>query len=380
MTPTRTIRISAPSTATTADGQRVTADIDGTPVWFESPDLPLAPSAESFASLFLMPGLAHGARITSEAPLDPVWLENSRELAGTFARWWRYPLLVPQAPAAPPRPAGEQPAAPTRALFFSGGVDSFHSLLCCGEQVQLLLLVQGFDIPLEDSVRADAALRTLRSVAAELGVRSGFVRTNLREHPLVRAVAWERAHGGALAAVGHLLADSGAEVLVSSSISTTSNEPWGSHAQTDKLHSSGRVQFRTVAQTHRRMQKIQEVAQQRLPRHHLRVCWQNRTASGNCSKCDKCVITRLVLAEAGVLEEFTTFEGPATLARDLDAIKSDKRMQTLDEMSQSQRLDPAIRHAARRLFERSAHAHSLPVRMRRAVVRWWLEWTRPGGR
>lgn len=373
----RVIRIEAPSLARTATGLRVTAEVDGTPVWFESPDLALESSPESFASLFLLPALAHGATLVSVTPLDGTWLANSRHLIDTFARWWRYPLLPPQSLPGSARSAIEAGAVRERGLFFSGGVDSFHSLLCCGESVQRLIFVQGFDIPLTDSPRAEVATTTCRAVAAELGIAAGFVSTNLREHPLVRAVPWERTNGGALASVGHLLAQTVEEVLVSSSISISSNEPWGSHPEVDRWFSSSRVRFRTVTETHRRMTKIQELAPQPLPRQHLRVCWQNRTATGNCSKCDKCVITRLVLAEAGVLEDFGTLEGVATLANDLDAIRSDKRFQTLDEMSQSPRLAPDIRRAARRLYERSVHTHSLPVRMRRALVRKWLEWTQP---
>ena len=246
---------------------------------------------------------------------------------------------------------------------------------CAGrESPRLLVMVQGFDFGLDDVVRAKAAHDSMREVAAALGIATGFIRTNVREHPLVRAVAWERTNGGALAAVGHLLAASHSEVLISSSISTRWNEPWGSHLEVDARFSSSRVRFRTVATAHRRMEKIQEVARQTLPRTHLRVCWQNRTATGNCSRCDKCVITRLVLAEAGVLEHFTTFEGPATLPAHLDAIRSDKRIQTLAEMSQSEHLEPAIRRSARGLYERSVRRYSLPVRLRRALVHLWHGW------
>lgn len=373
----RTIRIGTPARSTSDGGQRVTADVDGTAVWFESPGLSLSASPESWASLFLIPALAHGATLRSESALDSAWLANSRELVSIFHEWWRYPRLNPEAPTASTRIEASAPATRARALFFSGGIDSFHSLLCSGEQVELLVLVQGFDIPIHDRSRNDAALASLRSVASEVGIRSGFVRTNLRDHPLVRDLPWERTHGGALAAVGHTLAEEAHEVLISSSISTSSNEPWGSHSRTDPLFSSSHLRLRQVAEAARRMHKIQAVAHQHLLRHHLRVCWVNATAAANCSRCDKCVITRLVLAEAGVLDAFTVFDGTATLARDLDAIRSDKRMQTLDEMSQSARLDPGIRRAARALYERSVHVHSLPVRVRRALLRGWLEWTRP---
>lgn len=380
MRSTRTIAISAPTWSTGEGGQRVTAIVDGTAVWFESPDLALTPSAESFASLFLVPAMAQRATLVSQAPLDAAWLEHSRELMAVFHEWWGYPIHAPQAPVETLRPVTVHPESRARALFFSGGVDSFHGLLCCGENIDLLVFLHGFDIPIHDQARADAALSSLRSIALELGIRSGFVRTNLREHPLLKSSPWERTNGGALAAVGHVLASVAHELLISSSIATSTHEPWGSHWRTDKLFSSSQLQLRQVGETHRRMHKIQALAHEPLARRHLRVCWTNATSTGNCSRCAKCAITRLVLAEAGVLEEFTVFDGSATLARDLDGIKSDKRFQTLQELSRSVRLEPTIRAATLALYERSVRTHSFPVRVRRAVVRKWLEWTRGPGR
>ncbi|MEO5989962.1 MAG: hypothetical protein ABIU54_06515 [Candidatus Eisenbacteria bacterium] len=377
---TMTIRIGTPAWSTSEGGQRVTADVDGVPVWFESPDLPLVPSAESFASLFLVPAMARGATIFSQAPLDALWLENSRELMAIFHEWWHYPIFAPQAPADAARPASTLPESRARALFFSGGVDSFHGLLSCGEQVELLVFLQGFDIPIHDQPRADAALASLRAIASELGMRSGFVRTNLREHPLLQQAPWERTNGGALASVAHVLAGVAHELLIASSIATSTEEAWGSHWRTDKLFSSSRMELRQVGETHRRMHKIQALAHEPLARRHLRVCWANATATGNCSRCAKCTITRLVLAHAGVLDAFTVFDGSATLARDLDGIRSDKRFQTLDELSRSPRLEPHVRAATRALYKRSVRIHSLPVRVRRALIRKLLEWTRPIGR
>lgn len=372
----RLIQIGPASLAHTAAGQRVTAEVDGVPVWFESPDLTLTPAPEAFLSAFLVPALAHGATPQCESALDPLWLEHSRELVRIFAKWWRYPALPPQAMAGPAAMIdSDDPRG--RALFFSGGVDSFHGLLCCNEQVDLLVFLQGFDIPIGDQPRADAALRSLRSIAEATGIRSGFVRTNLREHPLMRATAWERTNGGALAGVAHVLAPEARELLISSSVAITDDDVFGSHWQTDPLFSSSRMRLRQVGQNLRRMDKIRQIAPEPLPRQHLRVCWANTTSTGNCSHCSKCVITRLVLAESGVLDDYSVFEGSATLARELDGMRSDRRLQTLDEISRSPRLGPELRRATRALYERSVRTYSLPVRLRRALVRKWLEWTRP---
>jgi hypothetical protein len=357
----------------------VTAEVDGTSVWFESADLPLRASAECFASAFLVPALARGARLVSQAPLDPEWLAGAARLADVFHGWWKYPRLVPVgAPVEPPPPHAPEADSRARGLFFSAGVDSFHALLRCGETVDLLVFVHGFDVPVADEARAGACLASVREVAATAGLRAGAVRTDVREHQLMGAAPWERTHGGAMAAVAHALGDAVHEMLIASSVPAGDGEPWGSHWKTDPHFSSSRVRLRQVGQGLRRRDKLAALAGESLPGPHLHVCWENRTASGNCSRCGKCVITRLVLAESGALERFPALAGPATLAADLDALRSDHRLQTLDEMGRSPRLDPEVRAAARRLFERSRHVRSLPVRLRRALVARLRGWLRRG--
>src|SRR5690348_16864723 len=191
MAAARLLTIGRPGSRDAPGASRIEADVDGTRVWFESPDVALAPAPEAFASAFLLPGLAARARLRSEAPLDPVWLAGSRELVKIFREWWRYPRLEPEgaagAPAALVPPAGDRPAGAgaaaadprLRGLFFSGGVDSFHGLLCCGEPVDLLVFVHGFDVPLADTPRLEAAFASVRAVAAATGVRAALVRTNL---------------------------------------------------------------------------------------------------------------------------------------------------------------------------------------------------------
>ena len=55
-------------------------------------------------------------------------------------------------------------------------------------------------------------------------------------------------------------------------------------------------------------------------RQHLHVCWEHRDDRLNCSRCEKCLRTRVVLAGLGVLQDFEVLDGPETLAADLDAL------------------------------------------------------------
>lgn len=382
-----------PVTATCGSGvQRVAAAVDGVPVWFETSDTPLAAAPEALGSAFLLPALHQGVPLTLADPVDPEWLANVGELMKIARRWWRYPALAPEAAAssaaaspgtaagvagsaAAHAPAGERAAGAGVALFFSGGVDSFYSLLKSGATPDRLVTVQGFDVALDDRTRMAAVEATLRAVAEARGLRALVLRTNLRSHPLVQAMPWERSHGGALAAVAHVLGDGVSEVLISSSIARDRQKAWGSHWETDPLFSSSRVRLREIGMELRRRQKLPLIAGEPLVRRHLRVCWENRSPAGNCSHCGKCLITRLLLAECGALDAFPGFEGSATLARDLDALPSYRTsLLTLTDLVVSPRLDPEVLRATRALLERSRHAQNPMVRARRAVLRKALEW------
>ena len=385
----RLLTIGRPEARDAPGASRVEADVDGTRVWFESPDVALVPAPEAFASAFLLPGLAARARLRSEATLDPAWLAGSRELVKIFREWWRYPRLEPEgaagaaaapapAPAAfgPPAAPGAAPADPRlRGLFFSGGVDSFHGLLCCGERVDLLVFVHGFDVPLADAPRLEAAFASVRTVAAATGVRAALVRTNLRAHPLMRAAPWERANGGALIGVAHALGGQVREMLVPSSVMRGRERSWGSHWRTDPLFGSSRVRIRQVGETRRKVDKIRELAPETLPRTHLRVCWENRAPTGNCSRCGKCVLTRLVLADCGVLDQYPVLAGTATLAADVDALPTDSHRLSLTDLLETARLDPDTLRAARALLGRVRHGRHPLVRARRAALRALLAWT-----
>ena len=362
----REILVGPPVASRDAGAWRVTADVDGTPVWFECADLPLAASPEALASAFLLPSLAHRRRLVSAAPLDAAWRENSARLVAIFHRWWRYPELVPRCAAASAAPPAATPRE--RASFFSGGVDSFHTLLHLGERIDRLVFVIGFDFPLEDRVRAEASLASIRTIAEAAGASLTVLRTNVREHPLMRTTSWERANGGALAAVGHLLADRIEEIVVPSSIAIGWKMTWGSHWETDPLYSSSRLRVREFGEALRRIEKVKEIASHPWPQRHLRVCWENRTATGNCSRCGKCVITRLMLASAGRLDAFPVFAGVETLAADVDALPHDSHHVSMQDLLTLGNLPPELRRPLEALQRRSDHARSFPVRTRRAVL------------
>jgi hypothetical protein len=197
------------------------------------------------------------------------------------------------------------PESGATGVFFTGGVDSFHSLLTNRDTVQALVFVQGFDIPLTDTDRLDATSRLLETVAAACGIRVLTLRTNLRGHPLFQSANWGKyTHGAALGAVAQLLAPHLGQVLIASS---DVPPPHGSSEELDRCWTSGAVCVRDDSSNVPRLRKVAAIAGDPLVHRHLRVCWENRSAALNCGMCEKCVRTQVQFAAAGTLDRLATF-------------------------------------------------------------------------
>ena len=335
---------------------RVSASPGGKSLWFESSDIALRPSPEAFGSALLLPSLNNGCSLTIDNQVNGKWLSNVEQILDIYHEWWGYPKLMPQSAGCY---SGQARAEGKTALLFSGGVDSFFSLLRHTETIDALVTVQGFDMPLQDTTRFAALKSSLSSIASETGKKSLVIRTNVREHSEFDKVFWERSHGGALAAVGHLLGDSFGRLLISSSYPNAFQRPWGSHAKTDPLWSSDDLQIVHFGAEFGRIQKLSSIVHEPLVRKHLRVCWENLSASGNCSLCEKCLRVRLVLAECGELINYPGFEGPDTLAQQIDALPHTQAFEPLyGQLIKRGRLRPELEGAVRRLLKRSERAES----------------------
>jgi hypothetical protein len=328
---------------------RVAAEAAGAALWFESADAPLCASPEAYGSAMLVAALHAGSQLELGQAACREWLSNIERLLPILQEWWGYPALVPLAPCLDK--AAAAPGAQT-ALCFSGGVDSFYSLLRGEHRPQWLVFVSGYDITLHDAARMAACESTLRVIAAECGARPVVVRTNLREHHVFAEAPWVRTHGGALAAIGHVLAGPVGQLIISSTYQYDHSYPWGSHWRTDPLWSSRLLRIIHQGASLWRHQKLWAIADEELVRRHLRVCWENRVPAGNCSRCDKCVITMLELEMRGRLRNFAVFEHPWSLAGRIDALPRTAYQRTYDVLLQ-QGLSYLVKRAVKRLLRRT---------------------------
>jgi hypothetical protein len=300
-------------------GPGVALAVGGTDVWFASRDADLCPSAAAAVCLLAPWAALHALPVPAPGePLDGRFIAGVASATALMGGWWGHGPLQWSSP--PTKQAPIDAAVPANAaLFFSGGIDSFHSLFRAGG-IDCLVNLAGFDVRLARRDVWSSQLASHRAVASARSLRLVHVATNVRDHPVLGRMRWARYHGAVLAATAHLLQNEASRFLVSASYHQSNLMPWGSHPALDPLWSSSRVAIEHFGVDLWRAEKLAGLRDEPLVHRHLRVCYDNPGPAQDCGRCEKCVRTRLVYlldlpgcASAGL-------PGPDRLPDDLDAL------------------------------------------------------------
>jgi hypothetical protein len=261
--------------------------------------------------MLLLPAAKAGAPLEIDAPLDSRLHEAAPRILAIARDFWGL-----EGTSVRPREVVTRAPSGGGAMFFTGGVDSFHTLQRCRERIERLIYVHGFDVSLDDVARYAGARAWIKQVAAATGLKTVFPRTNLRpSHPFA-TLSWEATHVAALAAVAHALSPVVARVHVASS---DVPPPWGSQPELDRLWSSGAVEVVNDGAECSRLDKVRAIADWDLVHRFLRVCWEKKSSAANCGICEKCVRTQAQFAAAGTLRRLTTFPRGSLVER-IDAL------------------------------------------------------------
>jgi hypothetical protein len=359
----RRVRIGSPRVEQRGSWTRVSLRVAGRVLFFERDGGPLQPAVEAFVCALLPGAVRRELRLAIQQPVDPVFLAGAREVASCLGGWWSRPALPIEAST---RAAKDLPAADWSrtdgpeavGLCFTGGVDSFYSLLREPGRIGTLIYVHGYDVALEDVERARRVRADLEAVAAATSTRLVWLRSNLRVHPVGRWVGWEQAHGGALAAAGHLVPGL-ARLHVAASFPQGYEHAWGSTARTDPLWSSSRLGVVHDGDEIWRSEKLRRIASHEIVQRRLRICWEHRSEALNCGRCEKCVRTRLVLAQHGMLDRFEVFgDAPALDEAVQDLPPLDPMLWPVYRAFLDPEIAPTISAALVRQLERSRAAAS----------------------
>ena len=281
--------------------------------YIECDDPALVPSREALVALTLFPAMKAGAELQVGGELSACLLEALPKLQEVYHGW--FPDSFQRIAVTEATPVERtNPGAGRVGVFFSGGVDGWHTLLKHRDSVTDLILVWGFDIPLDKPGLFEQTRQNALKVAQEFGMNLVVVKTNLRDFTEPHVV-WNWMFGAGLCAVGHLLSGEFKRVYTSAGQWYGHQIPAASHILLDPNWSSESLQVVYEGLDTTRLEKVRELAQYDVALQTLRVCWRNPGEVYNCGWCEKCLRTMVALQIVGAYERCTTFRGPINVKR-----------------------------------------------------------------
>jgi hypothetical protein len=307
-------------TVTSLGGQRARVQapihIDATEstLWFEVPEtaVPSDNLADAFALAALVPAMRTGLPLHIEAPVSATLLTNLNEVAAIYSMWFpefsRIEITAAEPRDLPPRRSSE------RGLFFSGGVDSFHTLLSHPVPFDCLIYIDRLDTIVDDSDLIDRIRRSIRSAADSVELPLIEVTTNIKAFVAPHAEWWLHSHTVVMASVAHALAGALGACVTSADHTYEHLIRLCAHPLLIPMFSSDRMRSETFGWDTTRLEKVIALSTSPIALQHLRVCWMNQGAAFNCGRCEKCLRTMVALTLADALDRCPTFDRPLDLA------------------------------------------------------------------
>lgn len=292
---------------------RFTLDGDEHRIWF-SCQQGIGSASDSLAPFTLLPAMRAGVPLELPEPVSPRLLASMSRIQDIYHAWDQEGFKRVDV-RAKPRPERQMKAEGVGCMF-SGGVDSFYTLLKHREEVTHLIYASGFDIPPQDEQRRERAVSVARTVADELGKSLIEVHTNLPPFTYDVGLTWQFYHGAALATVALLFQDRLGRVLIPATFSYADLFPWGSHPMLDPLWSTEQTTIEHAGCEATRVEKAGYISTHPVAMRNLRVCTQQLT-DYNCGHCEKCLRTMINLRAAGAssrCETLPELPDPETIA------------------------------------------------------------------
>jgi len=341
----------------------------------------LADSADPFVIGLVHLAMSVGEGVLVHGKVSPSLLQNLEVFQQAWSAWKpdRYRPVEIRAESE------EEPDLPRRSgaiSGFSGGVDSCFTAFRHARGVtthrpfplQASVMVQGFDIPLDDVDGYGRAAAKAERQLDGLGVELYRVATSFRKQP----VDWVDAFGAGLAAVLALFQRRFRAGLIAQGVSFDSYKTFvvGSNSLTDPLLSSSSFRVVPDGAGFTRIDKIAALAPWKDGLEDLRVCARNKVRDENCCVCEKCVRNILSFRALGL-------ELPTSLPHDV----TDEQIRSLEPITKHKinvGYGPIVRQAdtaglgeqswvgaLRDVIKASRRFHSLR-RYRGAVTLWRL--------
>jgi hypothetical protein len=283
-------------------------------LYFRCSQGPLSSSCAPFVLSMLLPAMKLGASIHAPTPLSPQLVATQEKFQQVFTgafKWLQHAPLGPVADTNSAAPSASQADERGVFLFFSGGVDSFYTLLERQQEITHCVFVHGFDALLADAGVRARNVQAMRQAAAELGKPLIEIETNYRSC-VDRIERWN--HHSAMTAqfaIACALSPQFKRGYVAENYNYFGRiQPPG----TEQGIGLGEVTLVQHGLECLRLDKTIRIAASESAMRWLRVCWQNKDKY-NCGRCEKCLRTMIALHIAGALSRCRTFDRAIDLQR-----------------------------------------------------------------
>jgi hypothetical protein len=330
------------------------------PVWFASSGEAIGREDDFLLPLTLFPAMRAGAHLKLPGEVSPRLLSTVPKIQEIFRLWgaehWGGKLEdLHRVGVDAELRSGPARRASGVGCFFSGGLDSFYTLLKYRDEITHIIFVYGFDIALEDQALRDHASSMAREVARELGKTIIEVETNLRWFSN-RMVAWPEYYGAALASVALLFQHWLRKVLIAGGLTYAELAPRGSHAMLDPLWSTELTEIEYDGGEATRVDKASYISEHELAMRWLRVCFLNLDGVYNCGRCEKCLRTMIALRISGALERCETLPSDIDLEEVANMHIPDGIVSPRHNLKALERLgtDPELTRALVKALEKSS--------------------------
>jgi hypothetical protein len=289
-------------------------------IWFRAPGATFTPSADAALAACLMPAMRGGGTLTLNDPISPRLLRTQREFQGVQRAWSMKrelgdPPLREVEVRAPLREVAPRPPTGRVAALFSGGVDSWSTVLDNPDLTDLIFVLGVDLLPAridEHATVAGEIEQRLLDAAEELGLTLHVLETNVRElsDPLIR---WERYFTSPLIAAGLFFEPLFDRVLIAGDSDYATQDARGGNRLVTRLMNTENLEIVQDGGRFDRMERTRRIATHPVVRKSLRVCWENLDSAYNCGRCRKCLMTMASLDAIGALDRIESFPGAIDL-------------------------------------------------------------------
>lgn len=298
-------------------------------VTFHDEELTISSPAmgDALMTISLFAAMATGQTLEVADPVSPQLLKNLDRIQGAMHLWYPY-LSIVEVQANPiAEEATAQPSSgPGKgAHFFSGGIDSLHSIMTCRTPIDTLVFVDGSDVRMSSTPEfRRMSFERLKDAATHWKRPLVHIDSNIREWTMACGHHADDFVGSRLAFIAHLMGEKFDGWVIAPSVSGNCN-PFPSHPVLDPLWSSERVRIHHPLPERSRAEKTWDLAQED-GLQHLRICMLGQDY--NCGTCRKCIRTLLTLQVLGVADRAPVFAENPSIPKILEQLRETKQVKT----------------------------------------------------